>query len=253
MRWLVAMVVLVWSASAVAAKRAPAVASFESVKRDAEAAFLDARFAKAAGLYERALALLPSNDILSPAERDLRAQLVLSYYNAGNKPSAIAAYRSLVERFADFEFDAATVMPETARYFADAVPRVVRPPPAPASEPAAPATREIAAAPDLQPKEIVVTPTQPARTWHWYYLTPLGIGQYLAGSPVRGTLFLALEAGALAANIACGVLFRNDMLPNGRFLHPDRARGLQIGMDVAFFALIGAVIAAVIDAAAFEP
>lgn len=245
--------------------------TFAQVRKSADEAFGDARFAKAAALYERALALLPANDILSDAELALRERLVLSHYDAGDKPAALAAYKALIERFPRFEFDLRSVTPETKEYFTKAAPSpVARPsPPAervaspagqPASQPSSQPTSQpisqpgsIIAAPAASPRAVVTSPSLAHPPWHWYYLAPLGIGQFLAKSPVRGTLFLTLELGAVAANVACAVLFANNQLPNGRFVNVGQSRGLQAGMDVAFFTLLTTVVVAIIDGAAFEP
>jgi hypothetical protein len=140
---------------------------------------------------------------------------------------------------------------------------VASPPPAPSDSPApglsetqdTGATAEVISADPAgqAPRTITIAPAAAKAQWHWYYLAPLGIGQFLAGSPVRGTLFLVLQLGFVAANVAGTVLFNSLRVPEGGFANPQRAQAMQVLMNVGFFGLIGSALAGTIDGAFFEP
>lgn len=191
----------------------------------------NAQFAKAADGFDRVLAALPANERGTVVEQDVRAMLALSLYDDQRRDAAVAAYRQLMTRFPAFAFDQDVVLPETIEFF-----------------------RQQQASP---PRQTIVESTASASTapgsWQWYYLAPLGVGQFLAGSPMRGGIFASTQVGLLALNIAAAVAFQNERRVDGFVQSKARADTAQTVMNVAFFGLIGAVAAGAVDAIWFEP
>lgn len=191
----------------------------------------NAQFAKAADGFDRVLAALPANERGTVVEQDVRAMLALSLYDDQRKDAAVAAYQQLMTRFPAFAFDQDVVLPETIEFF-----------------------RQQQASP---PRQTIVESTASASTapgsWQWYYLAPLGVGQFLAGSPMRGGIFASTQVGLLALNIAAAVAFQNERRVDGFVQSKARADTAQTVMNVAFFGLIGAVAAGAVDAIWFEP
>ncbi len=225
--------------------------------------FENAEFERAAMLFRDELRTLPEEERGGPNERDARKYLVLSLYNSEQHEAARIEYRMLVDHFANFHFDPNEVLPETVAFFEGPAPRQAaeETPPAataeldspPSSEPAI-APSPLVAAPSGAPVIVQPAPTAPApRRWHWYYLAPLGIGQYLAGSPGRGTFFLLTELGLLATNITMGFLLGAQRMPDGTVRDLGAATAYQAMLNVSAWGLIAAGIAGVIDGAAFEP
>lgn len=211
------------------------------------------------------------------AELETRKYLVLALYNSGQKEDSVTEYRALKQAAPRFQFDPDEVLPETIAFLTRAVPDEPEPKPEPKPE----------AKPDAKPQDptaerptqkqdtktepaIVVSPeaprnlaspattevvvTPPPKRWHWYYLTPLGIGQYLAGSPVRGTIFLLLQLGATALNVAGYMLWSREFIYGDGTARDARAAQLgQTIMNVGFFGIIGSVVAGTIDGAFLEP
>ncbi|MCC6805965.1 MAG: hypothetical protein IT381_00965 [Deltaproteobacteria bacterium] len=198
-----------------------------------------ADFRRAAELLQQDL----QQQIGGRLEQKTRELLVLALYNAGRKDEAVNAYKTLLERFPDYRFNDDEVLPDTIAFFETRVPRVAPKPP-----------DAIQAAPDpvaSAPVELKAAP--PQKRFHWYYLVPLGVGQFLAGSPVRGTIFLVLQAGFLAMNLAgYYALYNAQALPDGTFDNAASARTGMLLTNIAFGGLMGSIVAGIIDAAAFE-
>jgi len=177
-----------------------------------------------------------------PQEKDTRQRLVLSLYQAGRRDESVNEYHALMARYPAFRFDENEVLPETIAFFD-------------AHKPAAP-PKIIKVAPD-QPRRIDTTaatkPPANEKRWYWYYLAPLGIGQFLAHSPVHGTLFAVLQAGLIAADVAMFAVFNQQVDSEGRSATPDASRKLQLAMNVVFFSMIGSIVAGAIDGVFFEP
>ena len=203
-------------------------------KRHAQAVqyYETAEFAKAANLFRQELSELLPEERGGTIERDVRESLVLSLYNGGQRDQARASYNELIATFPDFRFDPDKVLPEAIEFFeGDRQPKEIKPasPPPPQAE------------------------TTQKKPWRWYYLAPLGVGQYLAGSPVRGAIFSVTQVGFLAMNIAGIVLLAQQRFPDRSVRDVAKAETAQAIMDVGFFGLIAAVIAGTVDGAAFEP
>lgn len=226
-------------------------------------------------------------------ERRVRELHVLALFNAGKRDAASVAYQRLIARAPEFRFNDEEVLPDTIAFFAALTPATgtaetavdptsaARPSPpaqdsssgggAPraASTDAAPAGPNIDAAAALTPEPTASSPVAQApiavhhapltqepepRRWRWWYLAPLGVGQFLAGSPVRGTVFLVLQAGFAALN-AVGYLayYAPELQADGSSRDVARANlGVWL-TNAAFVGLLGSVLAGVIDGAAFEP
>lgn len=93
-----------------------------------------------------------------------------------------------------------------------------------------PATQPQAITADVPPPSAPLTP--------WYLrMLPLGIGHFLQGDPLFGTIFVTLEVGALAANIALAVVNERRVQPDGRL--PGGAASAQL-----YWAQQGTAIAA---------
>jgi hypothetical protein len=109
--------------------------------------------------------------------------------------------------------------------------------------------------PKLEPasQPIVIKQPEPVPGFRWYYLFPLGIGQFAAGSPVRGTMFMVLQAGFLAMNIASYyVMYQSEAIAGGGFRDVARAKTGLLLTDIAFAGLIASVIAGIVDAVCCE-
>lgn len=236
------------------------------------------KYKEAAKLFADELAALDKGDMRGPVEADVRERLVLSLFSAGDKLRAKAEYDTLKTRFASFRFDPDRVFPDAIAFFETKEepakppegqakgelqkpepqkpePRIETPPEPQKPEPA---TQELVVKPELKPspespREITTAPPVAAKkTWHWYYLAPLGIGQYLAGSPVRGTIILVLEAAFVAMNIAGYVLLAKERGPHGGVYSVQRAETARIVMNIGFFGVIGTALFGIIDGAALE-
>ena len=215
-------------------------------------------FKKASELFGKEVAELKPSELGHSVELDAREKYVLSLYQSGRKDKAREEYTALKQRFPSFEFNDNEVLPETIEFFAATVNPVAAPPgplPPRADEP-----------PPSQPQIIVAAPAEEQRLhvdapetlvvkkpWRPQYLAPLGIGQFLAGSPVRGVIFAVLQAGFAAADIALFVHYNN--VTDGQGRADDVAQGyrVQYAMNTMFFAMIGSVVAGLIDGAFFEP
>ncbi len=189
--------------------------------------FNQARFAEAAEQFRAELAEIAQEE---PSAMGLvvREKLTLSLYQSGKVEEARAEFKRLRERYPDYRWNPHEVTEETIRD--------IEGPAAPAPAVATP------------PREIVATaPVVPEKRWHWYFLVPLGIGQFLAGSPVRGSLFLILELGFLAMNITGALLLQNEMNPDGTVRRQAQGQTAVVVMNVGFFGLISALLGGVID------
>ena len=191
-------------------------------------------FAQAAQLFTSELQMLAPDERGTAIERDAREQLAFAQLSAGNDNAAVESYRALVLAFPGYRLDPDKYLPETISFFDDATkPKVAASTPAVAEPPRV--IQATAAAPE--PKR-----------WHWYYLAPLGIGQFAARSPVRGTIFAALEVGFAATNVVGAVMYQRDV-HGSLALNPAQGKRDQLLMDIGFFGLIGSLVAAVIDGA----
>jgi hypothetical protein len=216
----------------------------ETLYKDGMKAFERGRFDDAAKAFAGALKTIPAGDA---KEQDLRQRLALSLYSGGDKEGAKRAYAELIARFPSFRFDPNEVFPETVQFF-EGLPK---------TEP--PKDTEIKAAPaPVSSAPVAIAPaTQPITKppWKWYYLTPLGIGQYLAGSPVRGTIFLLAELGFIAMNVVGYALLANQRSAAGSAAVHDvaRANTAQLVMDIGFFGIIGSAVVGALDGIILEP
>ncbi len=218
--------------------------------------FRSGEFAKAAETFEKELALLFDSERGTPVELSARENLVLALYAAKKLPAAYKQYQKLLDTFAAHRFDADSVLQETIDDLERHVSRraaVVRDSsaPTPTELSAAPASVPQVNAPFDQPKALKTAASE--RRWHWYYLTPLGIGQFLAGSPVRGAIFTVTQLGFLVANIAGMIVFRQQTNAALQADDPARAEAAQLAMNIGFFGAIAAVTAGLIDGIFFEP
>lgn len=221
-------------------------------------------FKQAADLFAKELTMLAPAEHGNRVELEARVRLVLSLFQAGKKNESVTEYKLLREKFPAFRFDEDEVLPETIEFFEKAVPSAPAPKVEATVEPEPPPKVEPKAEPKAEPKQIVVSPDQPrvvvapkdpaaqAPRWRWYYLTPFGIGQFLAGSPVRGAIFAILNAGLVAANIALYVTFNRMVSVVGneaRAQDVAAATNMQMALDVVFFSMLGSFVAGAIDGA----
>jgi hypothetical protein len=228
------------------------------------------KYKEAARLFADELASLEAKELGTAVEQGVREQLVLALFSAGDKARARAEYATLHERFPSFRFDPDRVFPDAIAFFEPPprapereVPVKTTPPPetppppadlkaVPAEPPAAPERPASTEA----PREITVVPppppAPPTRSWHWYYLTPLGIGQFLAGSPVRGAVLLVLELGFIAMN-AVGYALLQSQRRGTNVASVPKAEQARALMDVGFFGMLGASAFGIVDGAALEP
>ncbi len=223
-----------------------------SARARAESAYANADFVRAAKLLAKAIMDLDAAERGSLVERELRSKLVLSYYKSQQEVAAREAYQNLRERFVDFRLDPERISPSTIAFF-EGTP-TSRPEPEPAS-----VTAVIIAAPSSAPSadtpRVISTPNK-QRAWRWYYLAPFGVGQFLAGSPVRGGIFAVLQTGLLAANIGVSVAYGSAVRAQGAVMvsdDPTRAQALLTAMQVTFFTLMGSLVAGLVDGIFFEP
>jgi hypothetical protein len=216
-----------------------AAATTQTLHNRAVQKFNDAMFAEAAVLFQAELAKVSETDPPTAMELVAREKLVLSLYQSGDLAGARAAYRRLKSRFADFRWNPHEVTAETMAEIEGESERPVHivraSPDGPASLPAS------AEAPRTLVK------AQPS--WHWSYLAPFGIGQFLAGSPVRGALLLAAELGFATMNLIGGLLLLAQTNPDGTMRNLRAGESAVIVMNVGFCGLMGALVAGVIDGA----
>ncbi len=252
------LVILLLATPALAAKKRELTRG--QVHDKAMGAYQALDFKQAAELFSREVAMLKPDERGTDIELQARQRLVLSLYQTSRKNDALAEYKIMLQRFASFRFNDDEVLPETIDFFEKS---------ASSTKSDVTATKDPQPAQPNQPKEIVVSPDSPrviaepprgapiaaAKPWHWYYLTPFGIGQYLAGSPVRGTLFLLLQAGLVAADIGLYVRLNQIATLSGDKLYTNQTRAaadMQIALNVVFFSMISSFIAGFIDGF-FEP
>ncbi len=218
-------------------------------------AYRAGRFSKAIEIFEAFIATLPEPDKGSAREREAREKLVLSLYASKKSDAAVSEFKALRKRFPDFGFDADRVSPDTIAFFerqaAQPAPKIERPQDQPASQtviiaqppPSTPAS-------GLQPRVIEKAPN---KQWHWYYLAPLGIGQFLAGSPVRGALLLVLEVGFITMNAVCFALLMPQIRSDGTVQSLERSVPLQVLTNIGFFGWISTLIYGAADGLFLEP
>ena len=249
-------------ASPAAAKEPPAAYKKESKR--AIGLYAKESYKDAALAFRKALAVIKDGGFRE-AEIETRKYLVLALYGSGQKDEAVNEFRALKTLAPSFAFDPDEVLPETMEFFAkrqaELGPQKPEPakPDAPTADPTPPAngtTDPIVVNPDA-PRDIKPAAdaevTQEKR-WRWYYLAPLGIGQFLAGSPVRGAILLVLEAGFAALNIVGYVLYSREFIYGDTTARDATAATTgQTLMNVGFFGIIGSVVLGVIDGAALEP
>lgn len=228
---------------------------------DAIDAYRAGKFAKAADLFEAVIKNLREGDHGGPIEREAREKLVLSLYAAKKTDAASVQYGTLVSVFPDFRFDPDRVSPETIEFFTKLdKPKQSTPEPPATIDPPPPQEKPVEvviAKPDPVQPRIVTTPaSEPIaveKRWRWYYLMPLGIGQFLAGSPVRGAIFAVLQVGLITLNAVAYALLMREIRSDGTVESVARAYPLQIMTNVGFFGWIGALTAGTIDGAFGEP
>lgn len=273
---ILATVVLTPPSADAANKKKPKVTQTrEAVHTRGLDAYRRAQFGKAAQAFALELNLLSPTELGSQVERDAREKLVLSLFNGNERAEAVTQYKTLRERFPDFSFDRDKVFPEVIDFFEAAVPREAStppeprdaqpPPPAatPADEPpTASDTTPIVASPAPPPSgpreihpvsEAATTPTDTPKQWRWYYLAPFGIGQFMAGSPVRGALFAALQVGLVALNVVGYTMLLQTLDPDGRSARLDEARRAQLLTNIGFIGWLSALALGTLDGALLEP
>jgi hypothetical protein len=227
-----------------------AASARETVHNKAMQAFWEGEFKRAVAGFEREISLLAPDEQGSTIEQKAREYLVLSLFHAGKKNEAADACQQLKARFAWHEFNKNELLPSTIRFFDKRCPKpalVQKDIAATAVVPTAP-TAESHASLD-EPREL----RTPPKTWSPAFLLPLGIGQFIAGSPGRGVLFLVVELALLGVNLTGVALYYRQLQPSGYFRDPQIAANGQIMMNVGLFGLGAALIAGLIDGAAFEP
>lgn len=195
---------------------------------------------KAAAAFRKALPLAKDD---RAAEVTTFSHLILADLGANARDVAVEDYRALLALAPDFRWNPDEIVPDDLSYLDAAVRKKV----------SAPISAAPSSAPVDAPRQVRVSPPAAEKAWRWYYLAPLGVGQFLAGSPVRGSVFLTLTVAAIAANVAGYALYSGELLPDGTAAHASKARMGQAVMNVGFFTLIAAVAAGIVDAAVFEP
>jgi len=233
------------------------VAKKQSLFSQGQQAMDELEFVRAAKLFKGAIQTLKPSEMGRGPELDAREALVLALYQSKDIDGAAAEYNALKARFAIFRFAAGRITPETVAAIEERAKSLRPASNEPVAEQAASIPSSvIVVSPGAEPRasqNVSVAPQQLKRPWHWYYLAPLGVGQLLAHSPVRGTLFAVLQVGLIASNIVLAVMFNAIVERDGSSSDPVRGAALQIAMNTTFFAAIAAVVAGTIDGAAFEP
>jgi hypothetical protein len=234
-------------ASAVDAEGAgsPKSLSAAEIHRTAVQAFDEKSYAVAITLFRSELVQLDAAPDAA-LEREAREKLVLSLHGAGRKQEARTELELLRARFPAFRFDPATVSPLA---IAELDPQAL------AAEPASEPNQTIRVAPAAAVSDAPRLIERPVVSpkWRWYYLAPLGIGQFLAGSPVRGSILFTAEILAIAANIVGAALMFPQLNPDGSAINVTAARAGQAVMNAGFVTLLVALTAGVVDGIFFEP
>lgn len=209
-----------------------------STLEQATRSFAEAKYDEAATQYSNVLNQMERGAIERTAEPDVRERLGLSHYLAHHVDAARTEFRALCSRFPKYAPDKDALTPDAVAFI-----------------------HEVAECAPKEPKleEVIPwwstgehSPKQPA-AFRWYYLAPLGIGQYAAGSPVRGTVFLTTQLGFLALNIAGAVLLANQRVPGGFVQDVSSAQNAQVMINVGFFGLLSSLIVGTLDGALWEP
>lgn len=220
----------------------------------ADNAFADGRYTAAATAYQRALQSLTqqSGEARSPVDQHLREQLGLSRFLARDVAAARSEFRGLCARYPSYQPDPDALTPDAVAFIRESEgcsKKVVAP-----STPTNTPTPPISATAATQPIAQSVTRPSPAdERFRWYYLAPLGVGQYLAGSPVRGTVSLVGELSMISLNVAGAVMLANQRLPGGFVRDTARASEAQLITNIGFVGLAGFLVLSLVDALVFEP
>lgn len=206
-------------------------------------AFAEAKYDEAAVQYGNVLNQMERGAIERTAEQDVRERLGLSHYLAHHVDASRAEFRALCSRFPKYAPDKDALTPDAVAFIYEVS----------ECSPKASLSKE------PKPQEVIPwrstgedSPKEPA-AFRWYYLAPLGIGQYAAGSPVRGTIFLTTQLGFLALNIAGAVLLANQRVPGGFVQDVSSAQNAQVMINVGFFGLLSSLIVGTLDGALWEP
>ena len=216
---------------------------------------------KAAEAFKKALTLTAGN---KDAEIESRKYLVLSLLGANQRDAAIDAYRRLLAVSPRFAWNPDEILPEEIAYLDAAmgkkVPRAADPAEkVPQQDPAVTTPPTVTTVERVQPENPPsgdaprVVRVETKAPWRWYYLAPLGIGQFLARSPVRGAIFLTLQVAAVAMNVVGYLLYSRELLPDGTARSAAAAQMGQNLMNAGFFGIIGSSLAGVVDGIFFEP
>lgn len=228
MRWCLLATLFCSVVVCTATEAAPPRTSYERAMR----AYQALEFAQAVDLFKQDLR------VGDPHELEVRQRIVLSLYQLGRRDEAVLDYHALLSRFPTFRFDDNEVLPETIAFFDNRKPKLIK------------------AAPE-QPRRIetVIATSQPTpnKPWHWYTLAPLGIGQFVAGSPIRKNIFTILQAGLIAADVALFVVHNRQVNGLRQANDVGNAYVVQNTMNVVFFAMLGSLAAGLVDGIFFEP
>lgn len=96
-------------------------------------------------------------------------------------------------------------------------------------------------------------PAPPPPHFNPLSLIPFGIGQLALGDYVAGAIFLVLDAGLFAANLALYFVRLRDRSPGDEYTDAQRAMNMQIAQNVSAGALAACVVIGFIDALAWSP
>lgn len=212
------------------------------------AAFRQSDFSRAAREFKTELDQLSRDERGTETERTARELRMFALYEAGDKAGAALEYRMLCERFPAYKLDEDAVLPETIGYLTSQVPR---------DSSGHPLSQHGTSSGDTSytPSSEVKSGANAvdSKQWHFTYLTPFGVGQFLAGSPVRGTVFASLEVGLVAANIATFVAFQSQVDRQRSAINPGSTSGWQTAANLTFIAALTTFALGALDGFLFEP
>lgn len=207
------------------------------------AAFRQSDFSRAAREFKTELDQLSNADRGTQTELAARELRTFALYEAGDKAGAALEYRLLCERFPAYKLDEDAVLPETIAYLTSQVPRDTSGHPLMKDSTSERTGAQIKSG----------TNSAEDQRWHFTYLTPLGVGQFLAGSPVRGTVFATLEVGLVAANTATFVAFQSQVDRQRTAINPGSASQWQTAANLTFIAALTTFALGALDGLLFEP
>lgn len=211
------------------------------------AAFRRGQFELAAKEFQTEVELIEASvDRGTQQEMVAREYLMFALYEANDKNEAAAEYRALCSKFPNYRLNEDVALPETIADLNARVPRDSD------GRPLIVSAKEEGVSPS---QTVVGSETaRPLRpTWKPTYLLPLGVGQFMAGSPIRGTALAVTQTGLLATYIASYVAFSSQVDSRRTALNPAHASTWQSVANTALIAGLAVLVVGVVDGLFFEP